>query len=143
MKCSKDIIGVKVSIYSRDKYEELILTNLYDYLIFPQDLLDKLMEGKWTVSLKGKPYHNLAIDEGHECVINRRLKQITSRPSHFRTVQLADFMAYLDVILYGVESFASTNKVIFSESNRRGYVLQRLKGINSMTQVNTTFENTP
>ena len=24
--------------------------------------------------------------EAHECVINRRLKQITARPSHFRTV---------------------------------------------------------
>ena len=61
------------------------------------------MDGKWTVSLKGSPYHNLATDEGHECFINRRLKQTTSRPFHFRTVQLADFMAYLDSTLRGVE----------------------------------------
>lgn len=57
------------------------------------------MDGKWTVSLKGHAYNNLVIDEVHGCYINRRLKQITSRPSHFRTVQLADFMAYMDVLL--------------------------------------------
>ena len=99
------------------------------------------MEGKWTVSLKGKPYHNLAIDEGHECVINRRLKQITSRPSHFRTVQLADFMAYLDVLLCGVENFVSRNKVLLSDSNRRAYTLQRAKRLNNMTQMSTIFDS--
>ena len=51
------------------------------------------------------PYSNLAIDEAHESVINRRLKQITSRPSAFRTVELADFMSYLDVILVNFEAF--------------------------------------
>ena len=56
--------------YSRDKYEELTLTNLQDYMTFPQEVLDELMEGKWNVSLKGNPYHNLALDKGHECVMN-------------------------------------------------------------------------
>ena len=51
------------------------------------------------------PYSNLAIDEAHESVINRRLNQITSRPSAFRTVELADFMSYLDVILVNFEAF--------------------------------------
>ena len=41
----------------------------------------------------------LAIDEAHECVINWRLKQIISRPSAFRTEELADFMSYMDTIL--------------------------------------------
>ena len=71
--CVKQIAPIFFA-YSRDKYEGLTLTNLQDYMTFPQ-LLDELMEGKWTVSLKGNPYHNLALDEGHECVINRRLKQ--------------------------------------------------------------------
>ena len=110
--CIKEIALIFFA-YSRDKYEELTLTNLQDYLTFPQELLDELMEGKWTISFKGNPYHNLALDEGHECFINRRLKQITSRPSHFRTVQLADFMAYLDVLLRGVENYICKNSVIY------------------------------
>lgn len=71
----------------------------------PSEILTKFMEGEWTVSLKGSPYYNLALDEAHECVINRRMKQITSRPSSFRTVELADFMSYLDNIISGFEDF--------------------------------------
>ena len=78
--CIKQISPILFA-YSRDKYEELTLTNLQDYLTFPQELLDELMEGKWTVIFKGSPYH---LDEGHKCFIKRQLKQITSRLSHFR-----------------------------------------------------------
>ena len=44
------------------------------------------------VSRQG-PFHSLALDEAHESIVNRKLKQITTRPSHFRMVELADFMA--------------------------------------------------
>ncbi len=124
--CIKQVAPIFFA-YSRDKYEELTLTNLKDHLTFPQELLDDLMDGKWTVSLKGNPYHNLALDEGHECFINRRLKQITSYPSHFRTVQLANFMAYLDVVLRGIENYICKNKGLSTDKNRRGYILQRIK----------------
>ena len=62
----------------------------------PTDILEKLERGEWTVSYSGKPYHNLGLDEAHQCIINNGLKQITSRPSYFRTVELANVMAYLD-----------------------------------------------
>ena len=138
--CIKEIASLFFA-YSRDKYEELTLTNLQDYLTFPQELLDKLMAGEWTISYKGNPYHNLAIDEGHECCINRRLKQITSRPSHFRTVQLADFMAYLDVLLRGVENYVSRNKSTSTEHGRRIYKLQRAKRIYKMASMDTIFDS--
>ena len=121
--CVKEIAALFFA-YSRDKYEELTLTNLQDYFTFPQEILDKLMAGEWTVSYKGNPYHNLAIDEVHECCINRRLKQNTFRPSYYRTVQLADFMAYLDISLRGVENYISRNKSLFTDFGRRTYILQ-------------------
>ena len=41
-------------------------------LVSPQELLDDLVDGKWSVSLKGYPYHNfLAIDEAHKCYIKQ------------------------------------------------------------------------
>ena len=43
-----------------------------------------------------RPFHNVALDEGHEMIMNKRLKELTSRPSENRTVTLANFMAYLD-----------------------------------------------
>ena len=57
------------------------------------------------MSHNSRPYHNIAIDEAHECIINLRLKTITARPSHFRTVELGNFMAYLDKVVVGFEAF--------------------------------------
>ena len=38
---------------------------------------------------------NVALDEVHESVINKRLKMLTTRASEYRTVTLSNFMAYL------------------------------------------------
>ena len=91
--------------YGRDKYEVLSVTALADSFTYPPDVLDYFMQGEFTVSVKGRPYHNLAFDEAHECIINRKLKQITTRPSCFRMVELAGFMAYLETVLSGVDSY--------------------------------------
>ena len=68
-------------------------------------MLDNFKNGEWTVSYKGRPYHSLALDEAQECIVNRKLKQITTRPSHFRMVEMADFMAYLDAVVTGLDSY--------------------------------------
>ena len=34
-----------------------------------------MVNGEWTCSVRGRPYHNLAIDEAHECIINNRVKE--------------------------------------------------------------------
>ena len=66
--------------------------------------LDNFKNGEWTLSYKGRPYHSLALDEAQECIVNRKLKQITTRPSHFRMVEMADFMAYLDTVVTGLDA---------------------------------------
>lgn len=92
--------------YSRDKYEVLSVNALSDSYTYPKEILDLFKNGQWTVSVKARPFHNLALDEAHECIVNRKLKQITTRPSHFRMVELADFMAYLDSVVSGLETCA-------------------------------------
>ena len=52
--------------------------------------------------MKDRAFHNLPLDEAHESIINHKLKQITTRPRHFRMVELADFMAYLDFVVSGL-----------------------------------------
>ena len=90
--------------YSRDKYEVLGIHTLADTYTYPDEVLKQFQKGQWTVSAKGRPYHNLALDEAHECIINRKLKQITTRPSYFRMVELSDFMSYLDSVVSGLDS---------------------------------------
>jgi hypothetical protein len=50
------------------------------------------------------------LDEAHESMINLRLKTITSRPPHLRTVEMANFMSYLDVVVRGVEGMLYIHK---------------------------------
>ena len=72
--------------YSRDKYEVLSISALNDSYTYPQEIPELLKNGQWTVSVKARSFHNLALDEAHECIVNRKLKQITTKPSHFRMV---------------------------------------------------------
>ena len=90
--------------YSRDKYEVLSINALADSYTYPKQVLENFKNGQWTVSYKGRPYHSLALDEAQECIVNRKLKQITIRPSHFRMVEMSDFMAYLDTVVTGLDS---------------------------------------
>ena len=83
--------------------EELTKTSTSDSITYPKEILEHFLNGEWTVSVKGRPFHNQALDEAHETIINRKLKQITTRPSHFRMVNLADFMAYLDNVCTGLD----------------------------------------
>ena len=82
--------------YSHNKYEELVCETIKDVLHLPSEVQNHFNEGEWTISLTGKPFHNVALDEGHEQVVNKQLKELTTRPSEFRTVTLANFMAFLD-----------------------------------------------
>ena len=108
--CLKAITPVFFA-YSRDKYEQLCINVLRSIHTLPDDIIAHFLQGEWTTSLKGHKFRNLALDEAHESVINLRLKQITARPSHFRTVELSNFMAYLDKVVNSCEPFIFKNKV--------------------------------
>ena len=71
----------------------------------------RIKNGQWTVSYKGRPHHSLALDEAQKCIVNRKLNQITTRPSHLRMVEMADFMVYLDTVVAGLDSHVFVTKV--------------------------------
>lgn len=123
--------------YGHYKYEELASTAILDALTVPEDVLAWFLMGGWTVSAKGKPHHNLALDEAHESMVNLRLKTITSRPSHFRTVEMANFMSYLDIIVRGVEDLLYFQKKKDPSEYRKRYICQRA------TKINQLLKDTP
>ena len=91
--------------YSRDKYEVVGINALTDSYTYPKEILEIFRNGQWTVCVKAsQPFHNLALDEAHEWIVNRKLKQVTTRPCHFRMVELADCMAHLDGVISGLET---------------------------------------
>ena len=129
--------------YNHNKYEELSTMAILDTLTLPNNLLQLFLKGGWTVSVKGRPYHNIAFDEAHESVINLRLKTITSRPSHFRTVELADFMSYLDRVVTGFEGLRFRNKQKETVSYRKRHLCQRTtRMINMLSDVSLFNQST-
>ena len=127
--------------YNHYKYEELASTVIVDTLTFPDDVLAWFVGGEWTASVKGKPHHNLALDEAHECLINLRLKTITSRPSHFRTVEMSNFMSYLDTVVRGIEGQLYSQKEHEPVQQRKRYACQRANKINEVLKDIHLFEN--
>jgi hypothetical protein len=74
------LLGPIFCAYDRTHYQQLIPLHLAHLHQLPQDILDALKQGLWTVSLRGRPYENLALDEAHETLINRDLKMSLNRP---------------------------------------------------------------
>ena len=83
---------------------EITVQAISDGLTYPVEIIQHFRQGEWTASKLGIPFHNQALDEFHETQINLGLKQLVSRPSHFRVVELGDFIAYLESV---VSSFCS------------------------------------
>ena len=124
--------------YSHNKYEYLSMSTIRDSLTCPDEFLKVFINGEWTCSVRGRPYHNLAIDEAHECIINNRVNNITSRPSHFRTVELADFIAYADRIVTGLHTYLNKHD---PDYQIKRYTCQRATIICSLLQDAPLFQN--
>ena len=57
-----------------NKYEELVCETIKDVLTQPAYIHQHFLNGEWTASITGRPYHNVALDESHEQVVNKRLE---------------------------------------------------------------------
>ena len=107
---SLKIITQLLLAYSHNKYYEYMsMTTIYNSLTCHE--LHQFYNGEWTCSIHGKSYHNLAI-KAHECISNNRVKNIISRPSYFRTVELADFIAYADKVVSGLQKYLNTDNSV-------------------------------
>ncbi|GAQ93106.1 hypothetical protein KFL_013010010, partial [Klebsormidium nitens] len=74
------LLGPLFRAYDRTHYQRLIPLHLAHLQQLPPEISGALKQGLWTVSLKGRPYKSLALDEAHETLINRDLKMSMNRP---------------------------------------------------------------
>ena len=99
--------------YNHGNYQTLVCEHIADLHNLPDSVKNEFLRGRWTMSVAGHKYQNIALDEGHESVINKRLKMLTSRASEHRTVTLSNFMAYLDKFTENLQ------KEIYTKNSKR------------------------
>ena len=114
------------------------MTTIHDSLTCPDDFFKLFINGEWTCSVRGRPYYILAINEAHECAIYNRVKSITSRPFHFRTVELADFIVYEDRIITGLHAYLTKDD---PDYQIKRYTCQRATIISGLLQDAPLFQN--
>ena len=78
--------------FDRAKYQKLVGQHIVDMLTFPDEVLNQLCHGGFTVSIRGRPCHSIGIDEAHEMCINRECKEYVTRPSAENLTRTAIFL---------------------------------------------------
>ena len=61
-------------------YQKLISQHLEDILVMPAPIMAMFRQGAFVVSVSGRPWHSIAIDESHEMLINKDCKTSIIHP---------------------------------------------------------------
>ena len=66
--------------FDHPTYQRLISQHLEDVLVMPAPLRTMFRQGGFVMSISGTPWHSVAIDEGHEMLINKDCKSSIIHP---------------------------------------------------------------
>ncbi len=75
-------------------YQKLISTHVADVLTMPTAVKTMFQQGAFVVSITGRPWHSVAIDESHEMLINKDCKTSIVRPLPDYINRIAHYMPY-------------------------------------------------
>ena len=91
--CIKQMAPV-FTAFDHTNYQKLISRHLADLLIMPQSVLTMFQQGAFVVSITGRTWHSVAIDEAHEMLINKACKMSIVRPSPDYVNRIARYLPY-------------------------------------------------
>ena len=78
--------------FDRPYYEKLIAQHIHDICKCPTPVLNALKQCDFSISLRGRHAHNIAIDEVHEMAINKDCKEAITKPSANYIKRVATFL---------------------------------------------------
>ena len=86
----KNMVAV-FAAFDRPNYHRLLPQHIADLFLAPPSILEALSDGGFTASLSGRFYHDIALDEAHEMLINKDMKKVIDRPSTEHLQQMAGY----------------------------------------------------
>jgi len=80
--------------FDHPNYQKLISQHLEDVLTMPAPIITMFQQGTFGVSICGRPWHSVAIDESHEMLINKDCKASIVRPLPDYINRIAPYIPY-------------------------------------------------
>lgn len=93
MACLK-LMAPVFSAFDHFTYNKLIAQHIADVVALPEDVKSLFEKGGFVVSIKGRPWSSVAIDEAHEMQINRACKTAIVHPSKDYLSRIAAYLPY-------------------------------------------------
>lgn len=109
--CVKQMASV-FTAYDHHNYCKLISRHLADLLCMPDSILTMFQQGAFVVSIKGRTWHSVAVDEAHEMLINKACKMSIVRPTPDYVNRIAQYLPYRTTALENLSNqlFPEENK---------------------------------
>ena len=102
--CIKQMAPV-FTAFDHASYRKLISRHLADMLTMPQSVLTMFQQGAFIVSITGRTWHSVGIDEGHEMLINKACKMSIVRPSPDCVNRIARYLTYRTKALENLSTY--------------------------------------
>ena len=80
--------------FDHPNYLRLISRHLADMLTMPHSVMAMFQQGAFVVSIKGREWHSVGIDEAHEMLINKSCKMSIVRPSPDHINRIVKYLPY-------------------------------------------------
>ena len=91
-------------------YQKLISQHIADVITLPLVDLTMFQQGAFVVSITGRPWHSVGIDEAHEMLINKQCKMSIVGPSKDYINRIAHYIPYRTRCLQNVKAQLFTER---------------------------------
>ena len=101
---SMKLMAALFTAFDHPNYQKLISQHLVDIHAMPASILTMFQQGAFVVSILGRPWHSVAIDEPHEMLINKNCKTSIVRPLPDYINRIAHYILYRSKAVKNLQS---------------------------------------
>ena len=98
------------SAFDRPTYRKVIPMHLADCILLPADITTSFCNGGFSISITGRPWHSVGIDEAHEMLINKDCKLAVVHPNKEFITRLSLYFPFRSKVLHNIKKQIFPNR---------------------------------